>query len=197
MQAHCLHQVSQNDVVRAVWCPCPYAPTCAPGIKPCPLPLFSDSCSNLACTQEKAVMLLAHSLLNAHTSRRLGAHLSTRALTLAPRVTHTHTMYDTHTPAYTQKRTYTSLHVHMSAGARTHTHTHAHTSVHTKTYTHSVCDTRMCCTRGCCMDGAGRTTEIRVRLRRASSVTSFLSYESVLCTLLHELVHNVRGPHDR
>lgn len=36
-----------------------------------------------------------------------------------------------------------------------------------------------------------------VRLRPASDMTSFLPYESILGTMLHELVHNVRGPHDR
>jgi len=37
---------------------------------------------------------------------------------------------------------------------------------------------------------------VRIRLRRASSKASFYSYEHVLGTMLHELVHNVRGPHD-
>ncbi|GLC38760.1 hypothetical protein PLESTM_000773000 [Pleodorina starrii] len=44
--------------------------------------------------------------------------------------------------------------------------------------------------------GGGRTREIKVRLRPARDPDSFLPYESVLGTMLHELVHNVRGPHD-
>ncbi|KAF5829018.1 WLM domain-containing protein [Dunaliella salina] len=44
--------------------------------------------------------------------------------------------------------------------------------------------------------GGGRTKEIKIRLRRAYGKLSFLRYESVLGTMLHELVHNVRGPHD-
>ncbi|GIL89244.1 hypothetical protein Vretifemale_17094 [Volvox reticuliferus] len=44
--------------------------------------------------------------------------------------------------------------------------------------------------------GGGRTREIKVRLRPARDPNSFLPYESVLGTMLHELVHNVRGPHD-
>eukprot|EP00983_Pelagomonas_calceolata_P117947 1160457-Pelagomonas_calceolata.AAC.5 len=43
----------------------------------------------------------------------------------------------------------------------------------------------------------GQTKEIKIRLRSAYSKLSFLRYESVLGTMLHELVHNVRGPHDR
>lgn len=38
--------------------------------------------------------------------------------------------------------------------------------------------------------------KIQVRLRRPSNVASFLPYESILGTLLHELVHNDIGPHD-
>jgi hypothetical protein len=38
---------------------------------------------------------------------------------------------------------------------------------------------------------------LAVRLRRASSPSTFLPYESVLGTMLHELCHNVRGPHDK
>ncbi|GFR51103.1 hypothetical protein Agub_g13432, partial [Astrephomene gubernaculifera] len=45
--------------------------------------------------------------------------------------------------------------------------------------------------------GGGRTREIKVRLRPARDPDSFLPYESLLGTMLHELVHNVRGPHDR
>eukprot|EP00200_Dunaliella_tertiolecta_P012333 CAMPEP_0202389862 /NCGR_PEP_ID=MMETSP1127-20130417/85378_1 /ASSEMBLY_ACC=CAM_ASM_000462 /TAXON_ID=3047 /ORGANISM="Dunaliella tertiolecta, Strain CCMP1320" /LENGTH=370 /DNA_ID=CAMNT_0048991785 /DNA_START=94 /DNA_END=1203 /DNA_ORIENTATION=- len=44
--------------------------------------------------------------------------------------------------------------------------------------------------------GGGQTKEIKIRLRSAYSKLSFLRYESVLGTMLHELVHNVRGPHD-
>ena len=36
-----------------------------------------------------------------------------------------------------------------------------------------------------------------VRLRPARDASSFLPFESILGTMLHELVHNVRGPHDR
>lgn len=43
----------------------------------------------------------------------------------------------------------------------------------------------------------GRTQEIRVRLRRPRDPCSFYDYEHVLGTMLHELVHNVRGPHDK
>eukprot|EP00198_Chlamydomonas_reinhardtii_P010778 XP_001700115.1 predicted protein [Chlamydomonas reinhardtii] len=45
--------------------------------------------------------------------------------------------------------------------------------------------------------GGGRTREVKVRLRPARDPDSFLPYESVLHTMLHELVHNVRGPHDK
>lgn len=39
---------------------------------------------------------------------------------------------------------------------------------------------------------------MQVRLRPSFDPShSFLEYESILGTLLHELVHNVRGPHDR
>lgn len=47
--------------------------------------------------------------------------------------------------------------------------------------------------------GGGRTAEIRLRLRHASGGAAsahFLSYESVLGTMLHELTHNVHGPHN-
>jgi hypothetical protein len=45
--------------------------------------------------------------------------------------------------------------------------------------------------------GGGHTREVKVRLRPARDPESFLPYESVLHTMLHELVHNVRGPHDK
>ncbi|KAJ2598670.1 hypothetical protein GGF39_002558 [Coemansia sp. RSA 1721] len=38
--------------------------------------------------------------------------------------------------------------------------------------------------------------EIRIRLRPAFNDQQFLVYEDLLGTMLHELVHNVRGPHD-
>jgi hypothetical protein len=38
---------------------------------------------------------------------------------------------------------------------------------------------------------------VQVRLRPAKDPLSLLPYEDVLGTMLHELVHNVRGPHDR
>lgn len=47
------------------------------------------------------------------------------------------------------------------------------------------------------MNCAGETQEVRVRVRHARDKHSLLDEESVLGTLLHELVHNVRGPHDR
>ncbi|ORX91224.1 WLM-domain-containing protein, partial [Basidiobolus meristosporus CBS 931.73] len=39
--------------------------------------------------------------------------------------------------------------------------------------------------------------EICIRLRPASNDSKFLPYESLLGTLLHELTHIVRGPHDQ
>ncbi|KAG2424072.1 hypothetical protein HYH02_015228 [Chlamydomonas schloesseri] len=45
--------------------------------------------------------------------------------------------------------------------------------------------------------GGGCTREVKVRLRPARDPDSFLPYESVLHTMLHELVHNVRAPHDK
>ncbi|GFH17048.1 WLM domain-containing protein, partial [Haematococcus lacustris] len=44
--------------------------------------------------------------------------------------------------------------------------------------------------------GGGRTREVRVRLRQARDRTLFYPFEHVLGTLLHELVHNVQGPHN-
>ena len=45
--------------------------------------------------------------------------------------------------------------------------------------------------------GGGRTRQIKVRVRRPPGPSDeFFPYEDVLGTLLHELVHNVRGPHD-
>lgn len=38
--------------------------------------------------------------------------------------------------------------------------------------------------------------EIRVKLRQAHNPKQFLEYESIVCTLLHELVHNTIGPHN-
>ncbi|KAJ2558024.1 hypothetical protein EV175_001003 [Coemansia sp. RSA 1933] len=38
--------------------------------------------------------------------------------------------------------------------------------------------------------------EIRIRLRPAQDRSQFLRYEDLLGTMLHELVHIVRGPHD-
>jgi len=38
--------------------------------------------------------------------------------------------------------------------------------------------------------------EVLIRLRHPRDFTRFLSYESILGTLLHELCHNERGPHD-
>jgi hypothetical protein len=44
--------------------------------------------------------------------------------------------------------------------------------------------------------GQGKTSEIRIRLRPHHSPDSFYPYEDALGTMLHEIVHNVRGPHD-
>ena len=42
--------------------------------------------------------------------------------------------------------------------------------------------------------GAG--VEVKLRLRRAGRDHDFIPYEEVLDTMLHELCHNQRGPHD-
>lgn len=42
----------------------------------------------------------------------------------------------------------------------------------------------------------GTTTEIRIRLRYHHSPSSFYPYEDILGTMLHEITHNVQGPHD-
>lgn len=44
--------------------------------------------------------------------------------------------------------------------------------------------------------GGGRTSEIKIRLRPHNSEGSFFPYEDLLGTMLHELVHNVQGPHN-
>lgn len=44
--------------------------------------------------------------------------------------------------------------------------------------------------------GGGGTREIRVRLRPARADADFLPYESVLGTMLHEVAHNMVGPHN-
>ena len=44
--------------------------------------------------------------------------------------------------------------------------------------------------------GRGKTSEIRLRLRHHHAPNAFLAYEDVLGTMLHEITHNVRGPHD-
>lgn len=43
--------------------------------------------------------------------------------------------------------------------------------------------------------GGGNTQEICLRLRPASRPTTFMHYESILATVLHELSHNIHGPH--
>jgi hypothetical protein len=43
--------------------------------------------------------------------------------------------------------------------------------------------------------GGGNTQEICLRLRPASSPTTFMDYESILYTMLHELTHNIHSPH--
>ncbi len=44
--------------------------------------------------------------------------------------------------------------------------------------------------------GGGRTSEIKIRLRPHKSDSSFFPYEHLIGTMLHELVHNVQGPHN-
>lgn len=44
--------------------------------------------------------------------------------------------------------------------------------------------------------GGGRTSEIKIRLRPHKSGSSFFPYEHLIGTMLHELVHNVQGPHN-
>ncbi|KAI8870426.1 hypothetical protein GQ42DRAFT_114514, partial [Ramicandelaber brevisporus] len=39
--------------------------------------------------------------------------------------------------------------------------------------------------------------EIKIRLRSAKNATRFLTFESLVGTFLHELVHIVRAPHDK
>eukprot|EP00232_Nephroselmis_pyriformis_P011873 CAMPEP_0182897128 /NCGR_PEP_ID=MMETSP0034_2-20130328/26705_1 /TAXON_ID=156128 /ORGANISM="Nephroselmis pyriformis, Strain CCMP717" /LENGTH=197 /DNA_ID=CAMNT_0025031029 /DNA_START=63 /DNA_END=652 /DNA_ORIENTATION=+ len=41
-----------------------------------------------------------------------------------------------------------------------------------------------------------RGSEIKIRLRPARDKGSFMPYESLVGTMLHELTHNVHGPHD-
>jgi DNA-dependent metalloprotease WSS1 len=45
--------------------------------------------------------------------------------------------------------------------------------------------------------GGGGTMEIKIRLRRAHRENDFYPWEHILGTMLHEITHNVRGPHDR
>jgi len=42
----------------------------------------------------------------------------------------------------------------------------------------------------------GKGIEVKLRLRRDGSDLDFIPYEEVLDTMLHELCHNERGPHD-
>jgi len=42
----------------------------------------------------------------------------------------------------------------------------------------------------------GGGVEVKLWLRRASRDHDFIPYEEVLNTMLHELCHNQRGPHD-
>jgi hypothetical protein len=41
-----------------------------------------------------------------------------------------------------------------------------------------------------------RGVEVKLRLRRAGRDHDFIPYNEVLDTMLHELCHNERGPHD-
>ena len=42
----------------------------------------------------------------------------------------------------------------------------------------------------------GKGIEVKLRLRRDGSDLDFIPYEEVLDTMLHELCHSERGPHD-
>ena len=42
----------------------------------------------------------------------------------------------------------------------------------------------------------GKGIEVKLRLRRDGRDLDFIPYEEVLDTMLHELCHNERGPHD-
>ncbi|KAK9864079.1 hypothetical protein WJX84_003247 [Apatococcus fuscideae] len=44
--------------------------------------------------------------------------------------------------------------------------------------------------------GGGATQEIKVRVRKAGDEASFYPYDFILGTMLHEITHNVHGPHD-
>ncbi|KAL3146079.1 hypothetical protein ABBQ38_015428 [Trebouxia sp. C0009 RCD-2024] len=44
--------------------------------------------------------------------------------------------------------------------------------------------------------GGGNTSEIKIRLRPHNTESRFFPYEHLLGTMLHELVHNVQGPHN-
>ena len=44
--------------------------------------------------------------------------------------------------------------------------------------------------------GGGGTREICVRLRPAGAQSTFLPYECVLGTMLHEITHNIVSPHN-
>jgi hypothetical protein len=45
-------------------------------------------------------------------------------------------------------------------------------------------------------DGQGNTQRILVRLRHASDDSRFIDFNSVLGTMLHEITHNIHGPHN-
>ncbi len=44
--------------------------------------------------------------------------------------------------------------------------------------------------------GGGATQEIKVRVRKPGSESTFYPYDFILGTMLHEITHNVHGPHD-
>lgn len=44
--------------------------------------------------------------------------------------------------------------------------------------------------------GGGNTSKICIRLRPARDERSFMDYESLLGTMLHELAHNMVSPHN-
>lgn len=45
--------------------------------------------------------------------------------------------------------------------------------------------------------GDGKSQEIKLRLRRTDNVEAFYEFEDLLLVMLHELTHNVHGPHNQ
>ena len=48
----------------------------------------------------------------------------------------------------------------------------------------------------CGGDGQGSTQRILLRLRHASDESRFFDFNHVLGTMLHEITHNIHGPHN-